>query len=132
MERILNRRGGGADGAVAHWPRIHADGDDECRAWWHAFEFTPLKERCLVHCRSPLEWIPRHRRPGQLGAFRMGVEHGAYCVGCCWALMLLLFVGGVMNLIWVAFLATIVLVQKVLPGGVTLARFVGVVLGRRS
>lgn len=92
------------------------------------FEFTPLKERCLVHCRSPLEWIPRHMRPGQLGAFRMGVEHGAYCVGCCWALMLLLFVGGVMNLIWVAFLATIVLVQKVLPGGITLARFAGVVL----
>ena len=92
------------------------------------FEFTPLKERCLVHCRSPLAWIPRHMRPGRLGAFRMGVEHGAYCVGCCWALMLLLFVGGVMNLIWVAFLATIVLVQKVLPGGVTLARFAGLVL----
>ncbi|MCP3466458.1 MULTISPECIES: DUF2182 domain-containing protein [unclassified Bradyrhizobium] len=92
------------------------------------FEFTPLKERCLVHCRSPLEWIPRHMRPGQLGAFRMGVEHGVYCVGCCWALMLLLFVGGVMNLIWVAFLATIVLVQKVLPSGVTVARFAGVVL----
>jgi predicted metal-binding membrane protein len=92
------------------------------------FEFTPLKDRCLVHCRSPLEWIPRHMRPGRLGALRMGVEHGAYCVGCCWALMLLLFVGGVMNLVWVAFLAAIVLVQKVLPGGVVLARFAGLVL----
>jgi predicted metal-binding membrane protein len=92
------------------------------------FEFTPLKDRCLVHCRSPLEWIPRHMRPGRLGAFRMGVEHGAYCVGCCWALMLLLFVGGVMNLIWVAILAAIVLVQKMLPGGVVLARFAGLVL----
>jgi len=58
----------------------------------------------------------------------MGVEHAAYCVGCCWALMLLLFVGGVMNLIWVAILAAIVLAQKVLPGGVVLARFVGLVL----
>ena len=62
----------------------------------------------------------------QIGCSRC--EHGAYCVGCCWALMLLLFVGGVMNLIWVAFLATIVLVEKVLPSGVTLARFAGVVL----
>jgi predicted metal-binding membrane protein len=92
------------------------------------FEFTPLKDRCLVHCRSPLEWIPRHMRPGRSGAFRMGVEHGAYCVGCCWALMLLLFVGGVMNLIWVAFLTAIVLVQKELPRGVKLARFAGIVL----
>ncbi|MPZ37059.1 MAG: DUF2182 domain-containing protein [Rhizobiales bacterium] len=92
------------------------------------FEFTPLKDRCLVHCRSPLEWIPRHMRPGRLGAFRMGVMHGAYCVGCCWALMLLLFVGGVMNLIWVAILAAVVLVQKVLPGGVILARLAGLVL----
>src|SRR5262245_43731799 len=92
------------------------------------FEFTPLKDRCLIHCRSPLEWIPRHMRPGRFGAFRMGVEHGTYCVGCCWALMLLLFVGGVMNLIWVAVLAAIVLVQKVLPGGVVLARVAGLVL----
>jgi len=58
----------------------------------------------------------------------MGVEHGAYCVGCCWALMLLLFVGGVMNLVWVALLATIVLVEKALPGGIRLARFSGLVL----
>lgn len=81
------------------------------------YELTPLKERCLTHCRSPLEWIPRHMRPGRLGALRMGVEHGAYCVGCCWVLMLLLFVGGVMNLLWVAALAAVVLVQKLLPGG---------------
>ena len=92
------------------------------------FEFTPFKDRCLVHCRSPLEWIPHHTRPGRLGAFRMGVEHGAYCVGCCWALMLLLFVGGVMNLVWVALLATIVLVEKALPGGIRLAWFSGLVL----
>ena len=92
------------------------------------FEFTPLKDRCLIHCRSPIEWIPRHMRPGRMGAFRMGGEHGAYCVGCCWALMLLLFVGGVMNLVWVALLATIALVEKVLPGGIRFARFAGLVL----
>ncbi len=92
------------------------------------FEFTPLKDRCLVHCRSPLEWIPRHMRPGRSGAVRMGMKHGAYCVGCCWALMLLLFVGGVMNLVWVAVLAAIVLLQKLLPGGLVLARLAGVAL----
>ncbi|WP_205602469.1 DUF2182 domain-containing protein [Chelativorans alearense] len=92
------------------------------------YELTPLKDRCLAHCRSPLEWIPRHMRPGRLGALRMGVEHGAYCVGCCWILMLLLFVGGVMNLIWVAVLAAVVLVQKLLPGGLILSRITGIVL----
>ncbi|MCT7373926.1 DUF2182 domain-containing protein [Chelativorans salis] len=92
------------------------------------YELTPLKDRCLTHCRSPIEWLPRHIRPGRLGALRMGVEHGAYCVGCCWVLMLLLFVGGVMNLIWVAALAAIVLVQKLLPGGPILSRFTGAAL----
>ena len=92
------------------------------------YELTPLKDRCLTHCRSPLEWIPRHMRPGRGGAFRMGVEHGAYCVGCCWGLMLLLFVGGVMNLAWVAAIAAFVLIQKLAPGGATLARLAGAAL----
>ena len=92
------------------------------------YEFTPLKDRCLIHCRSPLEWLPRHWRPGRIGAFRMGIEHGAYCVGCCWVLMLLLFVGGVMNLVWVAALAGLVLLQKLLPGGPMFARISGVAL----
>jgi predicted metal-binding membrane protein len=90
------------------------------------YELTPLKDRCLAHCRSPLEWIPHHMRPGAAGAFRMGVEHGAYCVGCCWLLMLLLFVGGVMNLVWVAVIAALVLAQKIIPGGRVLARLGGV------
>jgi predicted metal-binding membrane protein len=92
------------------------------------YELTPLKERCLTHCRSPLEWIPHHMRPGRQGAFRMGIEHGGYCVGCCWVLMLILFVGGVMNLVWVAALAAFVLVQKLLPGGALLARIPGAAL----
>jgi predicted metal-binding membrane protein len=93
-----------------------------------AYELTPLKDRCLAHCRSPLDWIPRHMRPGRAGAFRMGVEHGAYCIGCCWVLMLLLFVGGVMNLVWVAVISVVVLAQKVLPGGPVLARAGGIAL----
>ena len=63
------------------------------------YQFTPLKEACLEHCRSPAHFIAESWRPGTGGAFRMGIEHGAFCLGCCWVLMLLLFVGGVMNLL---------------------------------
>jgi predicted metal-binding membrane protein len=80
-----------------------------------AYEFSPLKNRCLTQCSSPIGFITSHWRPGIAGAFRMGVSHGVFCVGCCWALMLLLFTAGVMNLLWVAVLAVLVLVQKVLP-----------------
>jgi len=89
------------------------------------YEFSPLKNRCLSHCRSPLEWIAHHQRPGSFGALRMGMEHGLFCVGCCWMLMLLLFVGGVMNLLWVAVIAAMVLVEKLLPGGPIAARIAG-------
>ena len=89
------------------------------------YEFSPLKNRCLSHCRSPLEWIAHHQRPGSLGALRMGMSHGLFCVGCCWMLMLLLFVGGVMNLLWVAAIAGVVLVEKLLPGGPIAARIAG-------
>jgi predicted metal-binding membrane protein len=92
------------------------------------YEFSPLKDRCLTHCRSPLEWIAHHQRPGTIGALRMGAGHGLYCLGCCWMLMLLLFVGGVMNLLWVAAIAGIVLVQKLLPRGPFFARVAGVAL----
>lgn len=80
-----------------------------------AYEFSPLKDRCLTLCSSPIGFIMSHWKPGFAGAFHMGVSHGAFCVGCCWALMLLLFAAGVMNLLWVAALAVLVLVQKVLP-----------------
>jgi predicted metal-binding membrane protein len=92
------------------------------------YEFTPLKHRCLTHCRSPLNWIPQHMKPGTAGALRMGAEHGAYCLGCCWALMLLLFAVGIMNLLWVAAIAAVVLVQKLFPGGATVARIGGAAL----
>jgi predicted metal-binding membrane protein len=92
------------------------------------YEWSVWKQRCLAHCRSPIEFLARHVRPGDLGALRAGAIHGAYCVGCCWALMLLLFVGGVMNLLWVAALAAIVLAQKLLPRGEWLSRFGGLAL----
>ena len=66
-----------------------------------AFQFTPLKNSCLTHCRGPLEFIMTRWRDGWRGAFAMGLEHGTFCTGCCWALMILLFVAGVMNLLWI-------------------------------
>jgi len=76
------------------------------------YQLTPLKHACLRNCRSPIQFVTRHWRAGLGGAFRLGLFHGAYCVGCCWALMGLLFVGGVMNLAWVAALAVFVLLEK--------------------
>ena len=82
------------------------------------WQMTPLKTICLSKCASPLELFVMHWRNGVGGALRMGVEHGAYCVGCCWALMLLLFVAGVMNLLWVAVISIFVLAEKAWPGPV--------------
>jgi len=79
------------------------------------YQWLPVKEVCLRKCRNPIEFFAMRWRAGAAGAFRMGMEHGVYCVGCCWVLMLLLFVAGVMNLLWVALLAGFVLVEKLLP-----------------
>jgi predicted metal-binding membrane protein len=92
------------------------------------YQLTPLKHACLQHCRSPVHFITAHWRPGTAGALRMGVEHGAYCVGCCWFLMGLLFVGGVMNLLWVAVIAAFVLIEKVVPRGELVAWASGVLM----
>ena len=89
------------------------------------FQWTPLKEACLRTCRSPLGFIVSRWREGAGGALIMGLRHGAYCVGCCWALMALLFVAGVMNLLWVAAIAAFVLVEKVVPGGQHIGRAAG-------
>ncbi len=99
------------------------------------YQLTPLKGACLRHCRGPAAFIAAHWRPGVVGAWRMGLSHGAYCVGCCAALMLLLFVGGVMNLIWIAGLTLLVAIEKLAPFGPLTARVVAVALiagGRRS
>lgn len=92
------------------------------------YQLSPLKRACLRQCRGPVEFLTRHWRPGRAGAFIMGLRHGAWCVGCCWMLMTLLLVGGVMNLVWIAVLALLVLVEKLAPHGVMVGRMVGGVL----
>jgi predicted metal-binding membrane protein len=93
-----------------------------------AYQLSPLKRACLSHCRSPAQFFSRHWRPGPNGALRLGVLHGAYCVGCCWLLMVLLFAGGVMNLALVALLTAVVSAEKLLPNGPMVARVSGVAL----
>lgn len=92
------------------------------------YQWTPLKQACLRRCRSPLDFVLYHWRDGPRGAFAMGLRHGAFCLGCCWVLMLLLFVGGVMNLLWIGGLALFVLVEKLAPGGHWLGHAAGVML----
>jgi predicted metal-binding membrane protein len=89
------------------------------------FQWTPLKNACLDHCRSPMSFLMQHWREGNSGAVLMGLHHGIYCLGCCWLLMLLLFALGVMNLLWVALLAIVALVEKILPRGEILSRVLG-------
>ena len=92
------------------------------------YQLTPFKGACLTHCQSPLGFLMGHWRNGATGALRMGLRHGTYCLGCCWALMGVLFVVGVMNLAWVAALSVFVLIEKVGPAGLTVARVAGVVM----
>jgi predicted metal-binding membrane protein len=92
------------------------------------FQWTPLKRACLAACRSPLSFLMSGWREGRRGALVMGVRHGVYCLGCCWAVMALLFVAGVMNLVWVAAIAVAVLVEKVAPWGDVAGRIAGVAL----
>lgn len=93
-----------------------------------AYQLSPWKDTCLQQCRAPALFISEHWRDGARGAFRMGVEHGLYCLGCCWLLMGLLFLGGVMNLLWIAAIAAFVLLEKVVPAGALGARVSGVVM----
>ncbi|MCF8707474.1 DUF2182 domain-containing protein [Rhizorhapis sp. SPR117] len=89
------------------------------------YQLSPLKNVCLRHCRNPAQFLSSHFRPGPNGALRMGLLHGIYCVGCCWLLMVLLFVGGVMNLAWIALLTLMVAAEKLLPFG----RYVSIAAG---
>ena len=89
------------------------------------YQWTPLKHACLENCRAPAEFLSRSWRNGTGGAIAMGIHHGIYCVGCCWVLMGLLFAIGVMNLLWVAFITALVLIEKIAPGGHRFARIVG-------
>jgi predicted metal-binding membrane protein len=91
------------------------------------YQFTPLKNMCLSHCRTPLGFLMNEWQDGISGALRMGVRHGIYCVGCCWLLMAILFVAGVMNLLWSAVIAGIVIIEKVMPipAGEWISRVIG-------
>jgi predicted metal-binding membrane protein len=92
------------------------------------YQLTPLKRACLGQCREPVRFLSARWRPGNVGALRMGVVHGAYCLGCCWFLMVLLFIGGVMNLYWIAGLGLYVLAEKLVRRGRWLERAAGAVL----
>jgi predicted metal-binding membrane protein len=93
-----------------------------------AYQFSPLKRLCLAHCRTPMGFLLGEWRPGVRGGFVMGLRHGLFCLGCCWALMALLFVGGVMNLAWIAALSIAVAIEKMVPHGERLAAVLGLVL----
>ncbi|MCZ6828408.1 MAG: DUF2182 domain-containing protein [Gammaproteobacteria bacterium] len=91
------------------------------------YQLTPLKQACLKNCQSPLGFLMHHWRPGRQGALIMGLEHGAYCLGCCWVLMGLLFFGGVMNLLWIAGLAVFVMIEKIVINP-WISRYSGLIL----
>jgi predicted metal-binding membrane protein len=92
------------------------------------YQMTPLKYACLRRCRAPIDFFARRWRHGAGGALRMGLEHGAFCLGCCWVMMGLLFYAGVMNLLWVAGLTLYVLLEKMAPAGHRIGRFAGIAL----
>jgi predicted metal-binding membrane protein len=90
------------------------------------YQLTPLKYLCLTQCRSPFGFLVQHWQEGARGAFRMGFQHGAYCLGCCWSLMAVMFVMGTMNLVWMGILSLVIFVEKIVPHGIRLGKTVGV------
>ena len=92
------------------------------------YQLSPLKNACLSECRSPAAFISRHWRSGANGAVQLGVRHGLYCLGCCWTLMTLLFVGGVMNFLWIVGLTLVVALEKLAPRGPLLGKVAGIAL----
>jgi len=92
------------------------------------YQLTPLKYHCLSQCRSPMGFLFSSWRDGHWGAFRMGVTHGLYCLGCCWSLMTVLFVVGSMNLLWMGILSAVIFVEKIVPQGVVIGKAAGVAL----
>lgn len=90
------------------------------------YQLTPLKDSCLKYCQSPAMFIAAHYQKGAMGAFKNGLTHGIYCLGCCWLIMALLFVGGVMNLIWILAISLFVLAEKLLPANIVTSRITGI------
>lgn len=93
-----------------------------------AYQLSSLKRICLSHCRMPLGFILSHWRDGKSGALRLGLDHGLYCIGCCWALMSVLFLVGIMNLAWMALLTLFVFIEKVSARGLVVGKVVGILL----
>jgi predicted metal-binding membrane protein len=122
----LYRAIAGADHGLLEWDRGGPYVAGGALALAGAYELTPLKSVCLRHCRTPLHFVLGGWREGPLGAIRMGVTHGAYCVGCCWGLMIVLFALGVMSLTWMAVVAALIFAQKLLPRGELLTRLCAV------
>jgi len=118
----------GLDPAFLAWSRAGPEIAGAAIALAGVYQLTPLKRACLRHCRTPLSFVLHRWRNGSLGAVRMGIEHGAWCIGCCWALMVLLFAVGVMSITWMIVVAAIVFAEKVLPIGEQFATFLSVVL----
>jgi predicted metal-binding membrane protein len=92
------------------------------------YQLTPMKWKCLMRCQRPVDFLLTNWREGLQGAFQIGIRHGVYCLGCCWALMLVLFVVGVMNLAWVALITAFVFLEKFGPSGARIARVSGVLI----
>jgi predicted metal-binding membrane protein len=92
------------------------------------YQLTPFKSACLKQCRNPVDFLVTHWHSGRIGALRLGAEHGAYCVGCCWALMVVLVVAGAMGLVWVIAIAAVIAAEKLLPAGQWLGRLGGIAL----
>ncbi len=92
------------------------------------FQFTPLKNTCLRHCRTPISFIHQYWKDGKIGALRMGIQNGIYCLGCCWILMILLFVSGIMNILWIAVISLFVLIEKVLSSVKAISLIAGITL----
>jgi predicted metal-binding membrane protein len=92
------------------------------------YQLTPFRDACLQHCRGPMEFVSKHWKPGAVGAWKMGIRHGLYCLGCCWMLMALLFYGGVMNLYWIIGLTSYIFLEKLVPRAMLVSRLASVVL----
>ena len=92
------------------------------------YQLTPLRDACLQHCRGPLEFVSKHWMPGAAGAWKMGIRHGLYCLGCCWMLMALLFYGGVMNLYWIIGLTSYIFLEKLASRGLLVSRLASIAL----
>jgi predicted metal-binding membrane protein len=116
------------DLGLLHWDRGGPYVAGAALAAAGIYELTPLKRVCLRHCRGPLHFILGAWRPGATGAVSMGIEHGLFCVGCCWGLMLALFALGVMSVTWMVVIGALIFAEKVLPAGEWFARVVAVVL----